>query len=86
MKSESDRKSVNHACVQASAQSFERCEGHFIVVCLVTCPGALPWRRSLCALATRRTVPAEVQGSFISHYLHKINIERKVKLKHMITR
>ena len=25
----------------------------------------------------------KVQGSFISHYLHKINIERKVQLQHM---
>ena len=25
----------------------------------------------------------QVQGSFISHYLHQINIERKVQLQHM---
>ena len=26
------------------------------------------------------------KGSFISRYLHKINIDRKVQLQHMITR
>ena len=30
--------------------------------------------------------PFKVQGSFISHYLHKVTIERKVELQHMITR
>ena len=28
----------------------------------------------------------KVQGSFISHYLYKANMERKVRLQHMITR
>ena len=28
----------------------------------------------------------QVQGSFISHYLYKVNMERKVQLQHMITR
>ena len=28
----------------------------------------------------------KVQGSFISHYSYKVNMERKVRLKHMITR
>ena len=28
----------------------------------------------------------KVQGSFISHYLHKINIQRKLQSQHMITR
>ena len=26
------------------------------------------------------------QGSFILHYLYKVNMERKVRLQHMITR
>ena len=28
----------------------------------------------------------KVQGSFISHYLYKVNMESKVRLQHMITR
>ena len=28
----------------------------------------------------------KVQGSFILHYLYKVNMERKVRLQHMITR
>ena len=28
----------------------------------------------------------KVQGSFISHYLYKVDMERKVQLQHMITR
>ena len=32
------------------------------------------------------TVRFKVQGSFISHYLYKVNMERKVQLQHMITR
>ena len=28
----------------------------------------------------------KIQGSFISHYLYKVDIERKVRLQHMITR
>ena len=31
-------------------------------------------------------IEVQVQGSSISRYLHKINIERKVWLEHMITR
>ena len=33
-----------------------------------------------------RTETLKVRGSFISHYLYKVNMERKVRLQNMSTR